>query len=259
MELKDLKKIFKGLSVYTLDIETSYNLVSCWRPGSKISVPYTAIQKERGIICYTARDFITGEIFYSTWDIVTQDDSIVIKDISKILSRADILITYNGKKFDVPWINGRALALGLPPLATTYTHLDLYPLLKKSVGLNSHKLDYISSLIGVGKKISTSIKLWDDIIIRKKIDALEAMLDYNIQDVKLTADLFVASYDYLRLPSQIRNYIDLVKNNFCCGCCGEELIQRLQRPVESGRRSLYRCPIKSCGLSYSTIVPKGAS
>ena len=50
--------------------------------------------------------------------------------------------------------------------------------------LNSNKLDYISKFLGAEGKISTEMKLWDDIILRKCPKAMIEMLTYCEEDVR---------------------------------------------------------------------------
>jgi len=69
-------------------------------------------------------------------------------------------------------------------MLVNYKQFDTLKVAKAKFMFNSNKLDYISKFLGAEGKISTEMKLWDDIILRKCPKALVKMLDYCDEDVR---------------------------------------------------------------------------
>ena len=102
-------------------------------------------------------------------------------------SATHLLITKNGRMFDVPFILARMVLLrDLSPesgfFILDYEHLDLHELTDKWVSLKDMaKLLRCMPKSGSGKQ---AIKLWND----KRYEKLQA---YCMQDVKTTEEVFV--------------------------------------------------------------------
>lgn len=73
------------------------------------------------------------------------DKGIVERTVSAINS-ADILVTWYGKKFDIKFLNTRAMAHGVD-LARPKYHLDLWEIAKKRVLLHSNRLASASAFL----------------------------------------------------------------------------------------------------------------
>ncbi|MGH7867674.1 MAG: hypothetical protein ACREP9_08610 [Candidatus Dormibacteraceae bacterium] len=70
-------------------------------------------------------------------------------------------MAHNGDYFDIPWVKGRLLFHGLPPMRPIPT-IDTKALASRHFYLNSNRLDYLGQYLGVGKKIKTDYDLWLD-------------------------------------------------------------------------------------------------
>jgi len=105
----------------------------------------------------------------------------------------EIFVTFNGTRFDWPFLARRSYALGVVvplwypadgrwPLRT---HCDLYTLWQAGDRTESISLDRLARLCGLGGKIGNGAefgKLWTE--------DRNAALDYLRQDLKLTRDLW---------------------------------------------------------------------
>lgn len=172
------KKEREGNKVLIWDIETSYNIVSSWRVGSKINLPHYSIIKERAIICISYKWLGEDQVYTLTWD-KNQDDKFMLEQFIDVMNEADILVAHFGDKFDMKWVKTRALKHGLEMLPN-YVTVDTKWLASKHFYLNSNKLDYIAKFLGFEGKIQTEPELWDKIILEKDIDALKSMITYCI-------------------------------------------------------------------------------
>lgn len=171
----------KNPKVLIYDIETSYNIVSSWRIGNKVSLPHYSVIKERAIICVSYKWMGEEEVYNLSWD-KNQDDKFLLEQFIEVMNEADILVAHNGNRFDLKWIKSRALKHGLEMLPTYVQH-DTLNLAKKHFYLNSYKLDYISKFLGFEGKIKTEPELWDKVILEKDPEALKEMIEYCDEDV----------------------------------------------------------------------------
>jgi uncharacterized protein YprB with RNaseH-like and TPR domain len=112
--------------------------------------------------------------------------------------RADVeqyrlLVTYNGKSFDIPFIE-RYFGIRLP-----HAHIDLrYPL--RTLGLKGG-LKGCEEQLGIrrpgleGVDGFIAVLLWEEYRKRKNLRALETLLAYNIQDAVVLHGLMVHTYN----------------------------------------------------------------
>jgi hypothetical protein len=168
--------------VLIYDIETSYNIGKFWRVGYNLNINSGDIIHERAIICISYK-WLGGEQVYNlTWD-KNQCDKFLLEQFIPILDEADMIVAHNGDRYDLKFIKTRALKHNLKMLIN-YKQFDTLKVAKAKFMFNSNKLDYISKFLGAEGKISTEMKLWDDIILRKCPKALIKMLDYCDEDVR---------------------------------------------------------------------------
>jgi uncharacterized protein YprB with RNaseH-like and TPR domain len=109
------------------------------------------------------------------------------------IRRYDLLVTYNGKCFDVPFIRK---SLGIP---MTRAHIDLMHVMRglgitgglkgceKKLGLDRKELDGVDGYFAV--------LLWQDYVQNGNKAALETLLAYNMEDVVNLETLMVIAYN----------------------------------------------------------------
>tara|TARA_R110000772_G_scaffold54130_1_gene123500 strand:+ start:7254 stop:8189 length:936 start_codon:yes stop_codon:yes gene_type:complete len=173
------------------DIETSYNIGKFWRAGYNLNINPQDIIHERAIICVSYKWKGEDTTYTIKWD-DNQDDKFLVEQFIEVLNEADLIVAHNGDRYDLKFIKTRALKHGLPMLLN-YPQFDTLKVAKKKFMFNSNKLDYIAEYLGFGNKNKTSMKLWDDIILRKCPKAMSEMIEYCEKDV----DLLEKVYDKL--------------------------------------------------------------
>ena len=103
------------------DIETSPNVGTFWRSGYKVNVSTSDIWQERVILMAAWRHEGDSNVYYSDALKINKDGSLddkqVVADISRGLKDTELLVMHNGDKFDLPWVNGRALKHGVSRVA----------------------------------------------------------------------------------------------------------------------------------------------
>lgn len=228
------------------DIETSYNIVKSWRIGYNLNVNHDDIIQERAIITVAYKWEGDENVYVITWD--KGDDKQLVKEFVKVLDEADEIIGHNIDKYDMKFVASRALRHGIPMLAK-YKTTDTLKLARKHFGLNSNKLDYIAQFLGIGAKLKhRGMEMWDDIILRNDDKALDEMLEYNVQDVRLTEDVFNRLKNYTE-PS-IHHGVIAGEGKHSCPECGEvdDIVLKKTYVSKTGMKTrLMEC---ACGTQF---------
>ena len=174
------------MKILTLDIETSPSLAYVWRLF-KENIPLQRLVDTGEIICVAAKWHGDDNVlFYSVHHDGKQE---MLNAIYNLLSEADAVVTYNGKKFDIPHLNREFILAGMTPPAP-YAHIDLYWTARQKFNFISNKLDNVAQELGLGNKVAhAGFQLWID-CMKGDPDAWEEMKTYNMQDVVLTEKLY---------------------------------------------------------------------
>jgi hypothetical protein len=200
--------------VLTIDIETQRAIVETWQTY-KPFITIDNIIVDARVLCFAAKwrgkDKI---IFKSCWkDPVTVHGEVpdvaaeyfkMMQSAWELLDQADILVTYNGDRFDWQWLEREFTRLGLgKPLP--YKSCDLMKVNKKwfRAGQLSMKLDWsLRKMLGTQKVPHGGVDLWHDIRYGTPTEhrsACKTMREYNIGDTVKTADLFETWLPYTGL------------------------------------------------------------
>lgn len=119
------------------------------------------------------------------------DDSAIVAPLVALLDSADAVVAYYGgyNKFDVPYLNTRALANKLKP-ANTLTVIDPYVTARSRLKLARNSLDAVSTLLGT-KRRKQHVP-WDDWLAARYGDrkAMDKLLEYNVCDVLTLEDTY---------------------------------------------------------------------
>lgn len=176
--------------------------------------------------------------------------------LHELLSEADVLLTYNGRRFDLPLINREFIKAGLPATAP-YKHLDLLETVKRQFKFPSNKLDHVCSELEVGKKVGhEGFGLWTK--CREEDPKAWAMMQkYSIGDVTILEKL------YLKIKSWIPNHPNealYTKNtdgvHHCTTCNSTHLQKRGFHVTNVGRYQRYFCTdCQSWSRARTTDIP----
>lgn len=164
------------------DIETAPNIVLAFRAGYEVTINHDAIIQERKVICIGYKWEGDAKVAVLRWD-KDQNDREMLKEFLEIANEADELVAHYGDRFDLPWFRTRCLLHGLPPLPA-YKTIDTKAWASKYFYFNSNKLDYLSDVLGHGKKLKTEFDLWKKILMNNDQEALDYMCKYCGIDVK---------------------------------------------------------------------------
>jgi uncharacterized protein YprB with RNaseH-like and TPR domain len=179
------------------DIETAPNVVLAFAAGFDKVITHDSIIKERYVLCigYKWEGEKSRTVLRCS---PSGDDRDLLARFIDVAVTADELVAHFGDRFDLPWVRTRALILKLNPLPFFKT-IDTKAWASKNFYFNSNKLDYISQVLGHGRKLHTDFSLWKDIMIGTPAQKKKAM-DYMCK---------YCGIDVVRLEQV---YLDLAKN-----------------------------------------------
>ncbi len=140
-----------------------------------------------------------------------------LSDFTQDIQDYKVIVTYNGKTFDIPFIESYF------NIRLSHAHLDLRYILASlgySGGLKSCELQ-----LGIGRTGSLAevdgffaVLLWQDYKKKRKIKSLETLLAYNIEDVVNLEYLMITAYnkklDSIPLPINKLSYPTTPENPF---------------------------------------------
>lgn len=174
------------MKILMLDIETSPHKVYAWGLwGQNIAI--NQIEEPGYTLSWAAKWYGHPDVTYrNRFDDGPEE---MIQEVYEHIDHADVLIHYNGNKFDIPILNQEFLFLGLPPPSPSI-NIDLLNTVKKRFRFPSRKLDYVARALKLeGKVQHKGMDLWLE-CMKGERDALDLMEQYNKQDVLLLEQVY---------------------------------------------------------------------
>jgi len=229
------------------DIETSPNIGLFWQAGFKQSISYENIITERSVICICYKWEDEKEVHWLTWDKKKCDKAMLQKFIA-VANVADELVAHNGDKFDLPWIRTRCLLHGIE-LFPQYFTIDTLKIARQKFRFNSNRLNYIAQYLGIGSKIKTEFNLWKDVLLNNDRKALDKMVKYCQEDVRLLEKVYTKLKNHY--PHKTHYGVIFGQDRGSCPECGSEDLVKNQRRVMAGGRLVIQYKCKTCYKIHS--------
>jgi DNA polymerase elongation subunit (family B) len=218
-------KAFKIWDTNILDISEDWYLLSfSWRWGDEKTT------------------FVKALCDYKGYKSGKDKEVNLVKDLWKLLDKADILVHHNGDKFDLKKARAKFLEFGLPPHSPVRT-IDTLKEARKQFGFTSNKLNDLGAKLGVGKKTPhTGLRLWLECM-----DGIESawklMKKYSLQDTKLLYEVYMKMVPWMT-SAHLGNFVD-GKKPVCPNCGGTHFHKRGTTKTNSGLYQRYHC--QGCG------------
>ena len=184
----------KGPKVLFLDIETAPIIGYVWGLWDN-NVALNQIHSDWHILSWSAKWAHEKKVMYKDQrdSKNIEKDKSLLKGIWDLLDKADIVITQNGKKFDIKKLNARFIMNEMPP-PSSYEQMDTLVIAKKHFGFTSNKLEYMSK--NLNKKYTKQdhkkypgFELWKA-CLAGDIKAWKEMEKYNKYDVLALEEVF---------------------------------------------------------------------
>jgi len=219
-----IEKKLGGPKILIFDIETTPLVAytfSLW--PERISTDQ--VIRDWHILSYSAKWLFQDEVMSEVLtpkEIEKADDKRLTKSLWELFDESDVIVGYNGLNFDVKRCNTRFLINGfLPP--SHYSVVDPIVTAKKVFDFSSNKMDYLSEMLNLDRKIHTDFSLWSRCMDGQE-DALEEIRTYNQQDTKVLESLYLEILPWINIhPNWNLFYEDEVER---CPHCGSVNIKK---------------------------------
>lgn len=235
------------MRVLMLDIETAPNLAYVWGLWDQ-NVSINQLVNAGYVLCWSAKWLGSDEVMFDS--IHKSGEEKMLRRIHKLLNQADVIVTHNGIKFDLPTLNKEFILHEFDP-PSPYKQVDTLMACRRVFRFASNKLDYVAQAMGLGNKVKHSgFELWIQCMAGDKAAWVE-METYNRQDVVLLENLYNKILPWLPNHPN-RSVYDEAK---CCPNCGSGQYQRRGSGVTRATKyARYQC--KGCGHWFRGQVAK---
>lgn len=245
------KNKFSGPKVLLFDVETAPILAYVWGIWDQ-TVGLNQIKSDWHLLSWSAKWLKdkNGNVYGPHNDIMymdqrsaanIEDDKRILKGIWKLLDEADVVITQNGKSFDVKKLNARFVMNGMKP-PSSFKHIDTRQIAKKHFGFTSNKLEYMTDKLNKKYKKQkhkrfSGFELWVECIAGNN-EAWEEMKTYNIYDVLSLEELYntLIPWDNTINFNLYRDSAELI-----CICGSTRIVQNGHSYTSVGKFKRYKC------------------
>lgn len=204
------------MKLLLLDIESAPHTALVWGTWDE-NIPIDRLLEHGRTLCWAAK-WVDKKSVYCMDE--RKGTARMVKGIHKLLTEADVVITYNGLKFDIPMLNNEFVKLNLDPIPPQ-KHIDLLRTARSQFKLASNKLQFVARYLKIGSKVHhKGFGLWLGCLAGNKKD-WQDMRIYNKGDVTLLEKV------YKRLRPWVKNHPDVAIDNMKAHCakCGSEHVQ----------------------------------
>lgn len=232
------------LKMLALDIETAPALVYTFS-AHDTTIGHNQVVEFPRIIAFSAQWRGSKKVeFYSEYH---HSRAEMLEALHTMLDEADAVVTFNGDRFDLPWIEGEFIVEGMKP-PSPVMKIDLFKVVRSRTRWLHKKLDVVAKRILGDQKIPhQGFGLWMDCLrgdeeTQKKAWAL--MKKYARKDTALLWPLFEELKPWIKMPHPIANTPGLA----CRNCGNTHLQRRGTAKTLQGEYPRYQCVgDKGCG------------
>jgi DNA polymerase elongation subunit (family B) len=228
-----------GPKILSVDIETSPVVAHAWGLFKQNIAINQIIERPR-TMCFGAK--FLGERKVHWYSEHEHGPDIMFHAAHALLDEADVVMHYNGDRFDLPRLNTEFVLSGLTP-PSPYKSIDLLKVVRRNFNFPSNKLAYISEQLGLtGKVQHEGHQLWIRCLAGDPA-AWKIMRRYNVQDVKLLEELYEKLKPWIAGHPNFSLYNGV--EGVCPNCGDEDLERRGYAYTSLGKYQRLRC--KACG------------
>jgi hypothetical protein len=198
--------------VLTLDIERLPGLAPVWDQKTNY-IPAASWRRLPSLLCFAANWYGRRDVMFSSvWADGREGMAQAAWDM---LDKADVIVTFNGKRFDLPHLKGEFATLGMPP-PSPWRNVDLYQIARPLFGYESKSLAHLCLRLGVPGKRGRYDLAQAEAAVSGDIRAQAALTRYNKADVRATK----AAYDAMRPWITNHPHIGQSTETLTCPSCG---------------------------------------
>lgn len=238
-------------NILIIDIETSLMEGYFFQPRTEY-IRYEQVKHDWFILSFAAKWLGEKEIIYfdqrNRRNI--RNDKPLLEKIWKLLNKADVIITKNGKRFDKKKIWARLILNGFSK-PSSFRHIDIEEIMRSEFGFTYNSLDYASDNLCKKYKKTKSrkfvgIELWIA-CAQRNMEAFEEMEKYNKLDVLSTEE----AYEILIPWKRVVNF-SVFENKNVCSCGSTDIHKNGFAFTDTAKYQRYRC--YKCGAESRGTV-----
>jgi hypothetical protein len=221
--------LLRAPKILVFDIETAPCLSYHWGLWQQ-NIGLNMMVRDWAVISWSAKWVGEDEVMYqdcrshfdgSALSVHSEiDDRNILEGVWALLDNADIVVTQNGKKFDVKKLNARFLHHGMKP-PSSYKHIDTLQIAKRHFAFTSNKLEYMTDKFCTKYKKLThgkfpGFELWKECQLGNS-EAWDEMEEYNQYDVLSLEELVFKLAPWSNQMPNLDMYHDEGENVCFCG------------------------------------------
>jgi DNA polymerase elongation subunit (family B) len=230
-----------GPRILALDIETAPHTAHVWGLF-KQNVGLNQIMETGRVLCVAWKWLgDKGKVEYVS---ELEGRGIMLDKVHELLNQADIVVSYNGKKFDIPTLNKEFLEGGYAP-PSPYKQVDLYSVARGRFRFASNKMDHLARQLGLKTKLRHS---GHDLWVRCMAGDRKAWLKmerYNKRDVLILDKLYYRMLPWITNHPNVTLYTNAGARRVCPSCGSHKLQSRGLAVTKALTYTRYQCV--SCG------------
>lgn len=215
------------MKILLIDIETAPNKAYVWGMFDQ-NISAGQMEASSYILCWAAKWHGATEMFFGS--VEKHSAKAMLKGIHDLLDAADVVVHYNGLKFDIPTLNKEFIKNGFAP-PSPYKQLDLLQVCRRAFRFESNKLSYVSDALKIGAKVKhEGFELWVKCMANDP-KAWAKMGRYNRGDVTLLEKLYRRLRPWIRTHPNHNNFSE----DLLCPKCGSRKVHRRGEQVAQSR------------------------
>lgn len=202
------------------DLETAPSMAYVWKIWQE-NIGINQLLEAGKVISFSAKFYGEEDIYGMTE--FHDGHAEMVSGLFQLMEEADVIVAYNGNKFDRPVMNAEFLKYGFGPPPPS-KQIDLYQTVKRNFRFVSNRLDYVCRFLGLeGKAETGGFKLWSDCLAGVE-SAWDTMLEYNMKDVEILENLYVRLLPWIKDHPNAALYSE--KQDVCPNCGGTHIQSR---------------------------------
>lgn len=193
----------KPVNTLLVDLETS-PVKGYWWKGMYEVNPIKILEHSR-ILSYAYKWYGEAEIkcvsqrMFKTYEKDKVDNKMLVSSLVDLYSKAEFVVGHNLKAFDDRVANKGVLLNGLKP-PPRHRVIDTLTISRANFNLDSHKLDDLAALLGVGRKLPhTGFPMWEG-CMEGNIKDWYLMEKYNKHDIFLLEGVYNKFRPFIERP-----------------------------------------------------------
>lgn len=154
----------------------------------------------------TDPEIYRGDKYNKQWATKRSDDSALVTAVAKRLAECDVLIAHNGVRFDMPFLQTRLIANGLPVFPQRKL-VDTWLIARNKLRLASYSLKSLTDLLHLDeKKTELYMSVWIKAMLDGDVEALDYIVEHCVRDVECLWKVFDALKDYSSVVNNKGSY-----------------------------------------------------